>query len=164
MTELTFYPWKAGEPEKELLGRIAQTLADLASQTVDWQVREIASYGEVIHDAGWGITFPNTTQNVTDRNGQCVELPTLELLFPEPRNKQFRQGAYETLEMVAESIKEEKKPEAKIIVESQEGHTIGKEGTDFEVSEYELEYIKKIRDLIPSCSITITKGDKQIKI
>jgi hypothetical protein len=164
MIELTFYPWRAGEPELQLLERIAKTLASLADQPVDWSVREIASYGEVVHDTGWGITFPNTTQNVSAENDQCVELPTLDLLFPEPRNKQFRQGAYETLEMVAGATKEEKEPEAKLVVESPEGHTVGKKGTDFEISEQELEYAKKIRDLIPGCSITIKKGDMQIKV
>lgn len=164
MIELTFYPWKAGDPELELLSRVAKTLAQLTDQEVKWEVREIASYGEVVHSTGWGITFTNTTKSVVSENDQCVEFPTLELLFPEPQNKQFRQGAYETLEMVAEATKREKEPEAKLVVESPEGHTIGKEDADFKMSEKELEYARKIRDLIPGCSITIKKGDKQIKV
>jgi hypothetical protein len=167
MYDIYFYTWKLEPGQRDLVNRIGTTLDNLLDEETNKTIIEIISYGEVMHSNGWGIVFDHITHVIDDTNGQIIELPNLCLLTNDRnnKNKDFRSAAFESLEMLAKAIKGYTKPEkTKIEVVTQEGCTISKQNSDFNITDQEIEYIKKVRDLLDCSQIKITKGDLIVEL
>ena len=150
--KLIFYAWSFDKGDEILLEKLAQILEEKSGCIINWEQKEIASYGEILHQApAWGIAF-GSMRGLTDPDGMITELPVIACLSPKRENKAFREGAMESIGMMAKAIinevPKEEEPETKIYVETEEGHTVGKKHTDFIIDEETAEYARKIKDLV----------------
>ena len=166
MRNVTFYTWKLEANQLSLIDNIHLTLEKLIGEDINKSIIELASYGDWVHKDGWGVLF-GQCRGVSDPNNMTIMLPALELLNPIADNEKYRKDAYDTLKAFVFSINnniESLAESTKVCAVSKEGYTIGKSDTDFQISDIEIEYAKKIRDLLGGCTIRITKGDMKIEI
>lgn len=166
MKHVAFYVWKLEKNQDAIIERIHTTIEGLLREEIESEIIELASWGDVFHpDSSWGIKF-GPCRGVTDPEGMTIELPPLELLAPTKENKKNKQGAYDGLKMLVAAMKappDEQEVEHLCAV-TDEGHTVGKEGTDVQISPQELEYAHKIKDLLGGCKMRITKGNITIEV
>lgn len=151
--KVVFYTWSLEKGDSETIDRIKSFLVTLMEKDIESEVIELASYGEILHEPpAWGIAF-GSMRGISDPEGMVTELPALSCLTRKKENAKWRDGALESLKMIAEAakkgtIEKEKEEEVKVYVETDEGHTVGKKDTDFVIDEVTAEYARKIKDLV----------------
>ena len=161
MKYITFYTWKLGKDQNIIIERIHSAIEHLLEEELRSKTIELASYGEFEHPPNtWGIKF-GTCRGVIDPDKITIELPPLELLTSSEENKQHKIDAYNSIKILVNATKvpPEKKEIEHLCAVTKEGITVGQEGTDIQISLQEIEYAKKIKDLLGGCTIRITKGN-----
>lgn len=152
--ELKCYTWSLEKGEADLIERLVQVLEEKSGMPMYYEIIEIASYGDVLHEAPkWGIAF-GSMRGISDPDGMVTELPALSCLINKKENRKWRAGAFESLQMIAKAMLEDPNPQEigpddiKVYIETKEGHTVGKKDTDFIIDETTAEYARKIKDLV----------------
>jgi hypothetical protein len=152
--QLKCYTWSLDKGDAELVERLVQALEETAGMPMYYEIIEIASYGELLHEGpAWGIAF-GSIRGINDPDGMVIELPALSCLTSKKENRNWRKGAFESIKMIAKAMNEDPNPEevgpedVKTYVKTDEGHTVGKEDTDFIIDEATAEYARKIKDLV----------------
>ena len=167
MTKIWFYGWKTGKDSVDLFERMFKALKKMVPDTpIEMLIADVATYGEINHEEGWGLVFGKAVKQVVDCNGLLLGMPDEELLFPGGNsNKAYREAALETLKTIADHLgpKQQEEAPTHVAVRTQ-GVTVGQEDTDIIIPEGTLRYIQQIRDLLGGGAIEITKGDLKIEI
>lgn len=164
--KVIFYTWSLDKGDAELIDRIENAFATLLKKSplpkedikIKSEIIEIASYGEVLHESGIGIAF-GSTRGINDPHGLVEELPALACLSGKKENKKWREGAFDSLQMITNLLVSEQAkgtkaksetPQEKdcIYVETKEGHTVGQKDTNFIIDDSTATYLKKIKDLV----------------
>lgn len=164
MEKVTFYTWKIDKDGAKIIEGIGTVLDKMLGEETEKETIELASYGEFVHQEGWGICFGHLNKITDGTDGQIMEFPVLELLRRGKDNTQYREAALESLEVLANAIKDDVKEEPTTTHVETQGVSVGEAGTDIQVAPHEIDYLNKIKDLLGGGKVVITKGDVRIEV
>jgi len=169
MIKVTFYKWKIDKESKKLIKKMTLALQKLLkNQSLSINIIDVASYGEIKHETGYGLAFGKARRYLSGEN--IFKLPPTKDLDAKSENIAARKKAFETLKNVAELINKastkEEVPEENIeAVVVRENTSIGNsKKADIIIPEDTIDYLRKVRDLLGGGRIEITKGDLHLVI
>ena len=167
MAKVVFYGWKVDQATEALIAKMSSALRGLITRenaTIDVSIIDVAVYGEVSHNEGYGLVFGKSIKQVINSNNQLFSLPEAELLLCKDRDRSHRETAFEALKGMASLINKQNTPAPTTLTVCKDSITVGKEVADIIISDNALRYIKELRELLGGGAIEITKGDLKIEI
>jgi len=165
--KLPFFIWKKDEETPGLVERITSTIERLANLSIEPDIWEVSTYGDNISVEGIGIAFGELAyRNVLDKpNLEVWLLPPQDKLLTDSGDTSSREAAYEVVQEIAYSLKNAERAEKiSIHAETPEGATVGQENTNIQITPEELDFARKLKELLKGCKMVITKGDLEIKV
>jgi len=163
---VSVFLWKANEEDFELAKTIMAVIQTYTDVELNIKIDDLSTVEATDIDSPC-VAFghmANKQYNCTSINWV---LPEISKLRSDPDNKLIREEAFERMGEICQqltAVAEQKEEETNSHVEMSDGVTVGKVGTDFCISEQEVQYLKQLKELLNGSKIIITKGDIKIEV
>lgn len=176
MQNIKFYGWKIDTKTRELFIKLKDTINKLLPkelEKIDIEMVDLAVYGSLVHNRGWGLAFGKAINVVSNENGQVLSMPEAHLLLEDKVNTEYRKTGFSILKILVEELSAPPKKENGIVtayIEMPDGVTVGTKDADIVIPSEVIKGLLEMRDLLTDSGkkmggkIIFKQGDKQIEI